>query len=153
MGPGIAMECGVQNGLHIFEDHFYPEIINPKTLDVLPEGETGELVLTTLTRVGMPLIRFRTRDVTSIHHEICDCGRTLMKMSKITGRTDDMLKIRGVSVFPSQIEKVLLNIEGVKPHYQIIITRPGIFDEIEIKVEASPEIFFDNVKQLVNMKN
>ena len=133
IGPGVAMECPEQNGLHIYEDHFYPEIIDPKTHKQLPEGKNGELVLTALTRVGMPLIRFRTKDITNIRHETCGCGRTLVKMDKISGRTDDMLKIKGVSVFPSQIEKALLSIKGVEPHYQIILTRPDILDEIEIK--------------------
>ena len=153
MGPGVAMECNQQNGLHLYEDHFYPEIIDPKTMKQLPENQQGELVLTTLTRVGMPLIRFRTRDVTKLHHEKCGCGRTLIKMDKINGRTDDMLKIKGVSVFPSQIEKALLSIKGVEPHYQIILTRPGNLDKIEVKVEASPDLFFDNVKKLVGIKN
>lgn len=152
MGPGVAMECKEQDGLHLYEDHFYPEIIDPHTLKQLPENTEGELVLTALTRVGMPLIRFRTRDITKIHHETCGCGRTLVKMDKITGRTDDMLKIKGVSVFPSQIEKALLSIEGVEPHYQIILTRPDVLDQIEVKVEASPDIFFDNVKELVGIK-
>lgn len=153
MGPGVAMECSKQDGLHLSEDHFYPEIIDPATLKQLPENTTGELVLTTLTRVGMPLIRFRTRDVTKIHHEKCECGRTLIKMDRITGRTDDMLKIKGVSVFPSQIEKALLSIDGVEPHYQIILTRPDVLDQIEVKVEASPNIFFDNVKELVGIRD
>lgn len=153
MGPGVAMECSQQDGLHLSEDHFYPEIIDPRTLKQVPENTQGELVLTTLTRVGMPLIRFRTRDVTKIHHEKCGCGRTLVKMDRITGRTDDMLKIKGVSVFPSQIEKALLSIDGVEPHYQIILTRPDVLDKIEVKVEASPEIFFDNVKELVGIRD
>lgn len=153
MGPGVAIECSSQDGLHLFEDHFYPEIIDSKTLKQVPEGNTGELVLTTLTRVGMPIIRFRTHDVTSIKHEKCDCGRTLVKMSRITGRTDDMLKIKGVSVFPSQIEKALLSIKGVEPHYQIILTRPDNLDQIEVKVEASPDLFFDNVKELVGTRD
>jgi phenylacetate-CoA ligase len=153
MGPGVAMEFSQQDGLHLYEDHFYPEIIDSKTLKHIPEGQSGELVLTTLTRVGMPIIRFRTHDVTSIKHEKCGCGRTLVKMSKITGRTDDMLKIKGVSVFPSQIEKALLSIKGVEPHYQIILTRPDNLDQIEIKVEASPDIFFDNVKDLVGIRD
>jgi len=152
MGPGVAMECSEQNGLHLYEDHFYPEIIDSKTLKHIPEGQSGELVLTTLTRVGMPIIRFRTHDVTSIKHGKCGCGRTLAKMSKITGRTDDMLKIKGVSVFPSQIEKALLSIQGVEPHYQIILTRPNNLDKIEVKVEASPDIFFDNIKELIGIK-
>lgn len=153
IGPGVAMECSEQNGLHINEDHFYPEVINPETLKQVPENTSGELVLTALTRVGMPLIRFRTKDITKIHHEVCGCGRTLVKMDKISGRTDDMLKIKGVSVFPSQIEKALLSIEGVEPHYQIILTRPDMLDQIEIKVEASPEIFFDNVKELIGIRD
>ncbi|WP_455644965.1 phenylacetate--CoA ligase family protein [Methanosphaera sp.] len=153
MGPGVAMECSQQDGLHLYEDHFYPEIIDPNTMKQLPEGSEGELVLTTLTRVGMPLIRFRTRDITDIHHETCGCGRTLIKMGKIRGRTDDMLKIKGVSVFPSQIEKALLSIKGVEPHYQIILTRPDVLDQIEVKVEASPDIFFDNVKELVGIRD
>ena len=153
MGPGVAMECEQQNGLHLYEDHFYPEIIDSKTLKHIPEGQSGELVLTTLTRIGMPIIRFRTHDVTSIKHAKCGCGRTLVKMSKITGRTDDMLKIKGVSVFPSQIEKALLSIKGVEPHYQIILTRPDNLDQIEVKVEASPDIFFDNVKELMGIRD
>lgn len=153
MGPGVAVECKEQNGLHLNEDHFYPEIIDPHTLKQVPEKQEGELVLTTLTRVGMPLIRFRTRDVTNLRHEKCGCGRTLIKMDKIKGRTDDMLKIKGVSVFPSQIEKALLSVEGVEPHYQIILTRPDVLDQIEVKVEASPNIFFDNVKELVGIKD
>lgn len=153
MGPGVAMECPEQDGLHLYEDHFYPEIIDPDTLKPLGENTSGELVLTTLTRVGMPLIRFRTRDITKIHHETCGCGRTLIKMDKITGRSDDMLKIKGVSVFPSQIEKALLSVEGVEPNYQIILTKPGNIDQIEIKVEASPNIFFDNIKELVGIKD
>ena len=153
MGPGVAMECEKQDGLHLYEDHFYPEIVDSKTLKHVPEGQSGELVLTTLTRIGMPIIRFRTHDVTSLHHGKCGCGRTLVKMSKITGRTDDMLKIKGVSVFPSQIEKALLSIKGVEPHYQIILTRPDNLDQIEVKVEASPDIFFDNVKELVGIRD
>ncbi|MBE6493396.1 MAG: phenylacetate--CoA ligase [Methanosphaera stadtmanae] len=153
MGPGVAMECSEQNGLHLNEDHFYPEIIDPNTMKQLPENTSGELVLTTLTRVGMPLIRFRTRDITKIHHETCGCGRTLVKMDKITGRSDDMLKIKGVSVFPSQIEKALLSVDGVEPHYQIILTRPGVLDQIEVKVEASPNLVFDNVKELVGTRD
>ncbi|AEG18616.1 phenylacetate--CoA ligase family protein [Methanobacterium paludis] len=151
MGPGIGLECQEQNGLHIFEDHFYPEIIDPQTLQTLPDGEKGELVLTTLTREGMPLIRFRTKDITTLRRGTCKCGRTLVKMDRITGRSDDMLKIRGVSIFPSQIEKALLKIDGLEPHYQIIVTRPGQLDELEIQVEASPELFSDEVRELVGI--
>ena len=151
MGPGIGLECQQQEGLHIFEDHFYPEVIDPQTLQTLSDGEKGELVLTTLTREGMPLIRFRTKDITTLRRGTCKCGRTLVKMDRITGRSDDMLKIRGVSIFPSQIEKALLKIDGLEPHYQIIVTRPGQLDELEIQVEASPELFSDEVRELVGI--
>ncbi|CDG65412.1 MAG: phenylacetate-CoA ligase [Methanobacterium sp.] len=152
MGPGIALECPAQDGLHIMEDHFYPEIIDSETQEVLEDGEKGELVLTNLTREGMPIIRFRTKDVTSLSREPCSCGRTMVKMSRITGRTDDMLKIRGVAVFPSQIEKALLKMDGIEPHYQIIATRPHHLDELEVRVETSPKLFSDEVKELVGIK-
>jgi len=128
IGPGVANECMEKNGLHIFEDHFYPEIINPNTLETLSDGEKGELVLTTLTREGMPVLRFRTRDITTLRKDECGCGRTHVKMDRITGRSDDMLKIRGVIVFPSQIERALLKIEGIHPQYQIIVSRPHQLD-------------------------
>ncbi|EKQ51185.1 MAG: coenzyme F390 synthetase [Methanobacterium sp. Maddingley MBC34] len=152
MGPGIALECPQQDGLHVMEDHFYPEIIDSETQEVLGEGKKGELVLTNLTREGMPIIRFRTKDVTSLRREPCSCGRTMIKMDRITGRTDDMLKIRGVAVFPSQIEKALLKMDGIEPHYQIIVTRPQHLDEMEVQVETSPELFSDEVKELVGIK-
>ena len=152
IGPGVAQECEEKNGLHIFEDHFYPEIINSKTLETLPDGEKGELVLTTLTREGMPIIRFRTKDITALRREKCDCGRTLVRMDRITGRTDDMLKIRGVIVFPSQIERALLKIEGLEPHYQIIVTRPQHLDELEVQVETSEKLFSDEVKHVEEVK-
>ncbi|MDI6724921.1 MAG: phenylacetate--CoA ligase [Methanobacterium sp.] len=152
MGPGIALECQEQDGLHVMEDHFYPEIIDSTTLETLPEGEKGELVLTTLTRHGMPIIRFRTKDVTALKREKCGCGRTLIKMDRITGRTDDMLKVRGVAVFPSQIEKALLKVDGLEPHYQIIVSRPHHMDVMEVQVEASPELFSDEIKELVGIK-
>jgi phenylacetate-CoA ligase len=152
IGPGVAMECPVKKGLHIFEDHFYPEIINPHTMKQLPNGEKGELVLTTLTREGMPIIRFRTRDITALNRGVCECGRTQVKMDRITGRTDDMLKIRGVIVFPSQIEKALLKIEGLEPQYQIIVTRPHHLDELEVQVETSPALFSDEVKHVEEIK-
>lgn len=153
MGPGVALECEAQNGLHVMEDHFYPEIIDSETLDTLPEGEKGELVLTNLTREGMPIIRFRTKDITALRKAACSCGRTLIKMDRITGRTDDMLKIRGVAVFPSQIEKALLKMDGLEPHYQIIVTRPQHMDKMEVQVETSPDLFSDEVKELVGIKN
>lgn len=152
IGPGVAQECNQKNGLHISEDHFYPEVVSPETLEPLPDGEKGELVLTTLTREGMPMIRFRTRDITTLRRERCKCGRTLVRMDRITGRTDDMLKIRGVLIFPSQIEKALLEVKGVEPHYQIIVTRPQHLDEIEVQVETSKKIFSDEVKQLEEVK-
>jgi len=152
IGPGVALECPVQDGLHVMEDHFYPEIINSETMEVLSEGEKGELVLTTLTRHGMPIIRFRTKDITTLRSGTCPCGRTMIKMDRITGRTDDMLKIRGVAVFPSQIEKALLKIDGLEPHYQIIVTRPQHLDELEVQVETSTELFSDEVKELVGIK-
>ncbi len=153
IGPGVAQECLEKNGLHIFDDHFYPEIVDPKTLKRLPDGEQGELVLTTLTREGMPVIRFRTRDITVLRKGRCDCGRTLVKMDRITGRSDDMLKVRGVIVFPSQIERALLKIEGLDPHYQIIVTRPHQLDELEVQVEASDILFSDEVKHVEEVKN
>jgi phenylacetate-CoA ligase len=152
IGPGVAMECKDKNGLHISDDHFYPEIIDSNTLKTLPEGEKGELVLTTLTREGMPIIRFRTKDLTALRKGKCECGRTLIKMDRITGRTDDMLKIRGVIVFPSQIEKALLKIKGLEPHYQIIVTRPHHLDEIEVLVENSEKLFSDEVKHVEEAK-
>jgi phenylacetate-CoA ligase len=152
IGPGVGLECSEREGLHISEDHFYPEIIDSQTHDVLPDGERGELVLTTLTREGTPLIRFRTKDVTKLTKGKCGCGRTLVKMDRVTGRTDDMMKIRGVSVFPSQIEKALLRIDEVEPHYQIIVTRPHLMDEVEVQVEASESLFSDEIKELVAIR-
>ena len=148
-GPGVGMECSQQNGLHIAEDIYYPEIIDPNTQKVLGENQPGELVLTNLQREGMPVIRFRTKDLTKITYEKCGCGRTHARMSRITGRSDDMLKVKGVAIFPSQIEKALLKVGDVEPHYMIIVTRPGTLDEIEIKVEASQDIFFDGVKEMM----
>lgn len=152
IGPGVAQECDRKNGLHIFEDHFYPEVVAPDTLEPLPDGEKGELVLTTLTRDGMPMIRFRTRDITTLRREPCKCGRTLVRMDRITGRSDDMLKIRGVLIFPSQIEKALLEVRGVEPHYQIIVTRPQHLDEIEVQVETSRKLFSDEVRHLEEVR-
>jgi phenylacetate-CoA ligase len=152
MGPGVGLECSAQDGLHIFEDHFYPEIIDPETFETVEDGEKGELVLTTLTREGTPLLRFRTKDVTKLTRGKCECGRTLVRMERVKGRTDDMMKIRGVSVFPSQIEKALLRIDGVEPHYQIIVTRPHLMDEMEVRVEASEGLFSDEIKELVGIR-
>lgn len=152
IGPGVANECMEKDGLHIFDDHFYPEIIDPQTLETLPEGENGELVLTTLTREGMPVLRFRTRDITTLRRGECECGRTHVKMDRITGRSDDMLKIRGVIVFPSQIERAILKIPGMEPHYQIIASRPHHLDELEVQVETSPALFSDEVKHVEEVR-
>ncbi len=152
MGPGVSVECIEQKrGLHIFEDHFIPEIIDPDTGEVLPPGEKGELVFTTLTKEAFPVIRYRTRDITRLITEPCTCGRTFYRMEKIMGRTDDMLIIRGVNVFPSQIEHVLMSIEGVEPHYQIIIDKQGALDVMEVQVEVSEEIFSDEIKVLESL--
>ena len=153
MGPGVGVECEAQNGLHIPEDIYYPEIIDSNTGKVLGENTTGELVLTNLEREGMPIIRFRTKDLTKITYEKCSCGRTHGRISRITGRSDDMIKVKGVAIFPSQIEKALLKAGDVEPHYMIIVTRPGTLDEIEIKVEASQDIFFDGVKEMMSVQN
>jgi phenylacetate-CoA ligase len=152
IGPGVAHECDRKAGLHIFEDHFYPEVISPDTLEPLPDGERGELVLTTLSREGMPMIRFRTKDITSLTREACKCGRTHVMMERIMGRTDDMLKIRGVQVFPSKIEKALLEIKGIEPHYQIIVTRPHHLDEMEVQVELSRKLFSDEVRHIEEVR-
>lgn len=152
IGPGVACECLAQDGLHINEDHFYPEIINPVTGEVLPEGETGELVLTTLTKEGMPMLRYRTRDLTSLTRKPCSCGRTLVRMSKVLGRSDDMLIIRGVNVFPSQVESVLLNIGEVSPHYQLIVEREDNLDKLTILVEVTENMFSDEVRGLETLE-
>lgn len=153
MGPGVATECKEQTGLHIQEDHFYPEIIDSDTGEVLEDGEKGELVLTNLTREGMPVIRFRTKDITALRKEKCACGRTTVRMDRITGRSDDMLKIKGVMVYPSQIEAAILQIEGLTANYQIHVSRPKILDEIEVKVETSPELFSDEMKKIEQFEN
>ena len=153
IGPGVAQECTHKEGLHIFSDVFYPEIINPDTGIPVPEGEDGELVITTLTKTGSPLIRYRTRDIVSMTSETCKCGRTSPRISKIKGRTDDMLIIRGINVFPSQIEHVLLGIEETEPHYQLIVSRrENGLDEIEIQVEITPDVFSDEIKQLERLE-
>ena len=151
MGPGVATDCHFHRGLHIFEDHFYPEIIDPKTLEPLPDGETGELVITTLTKEGIPMIRYRTKDLTSITHEKCECGRTTARISRFKGRSDDMLIIRGVNVFPSQIETVLLN-EGYSPNYQIEGDRVNNTDTLDVYVELSPEQFTDSLEEITKQE-
>lgn len=147
MGPGVAGECLERDGLHLNEDHFLVEVINPDTLEPVPAGDVGELVITTLTKEAFPVIRFRTRDLTRILPESCKCGRNLIRMSRVMGRTDDMLIIKGANVFPSQIESVLFDIEGTEPHYQIIIDRKGALDDVTVHVEVSETIFFDEMKK------
>ncbi len=149
IGPGVSSECEEKDGLHINEDLFYPEIIDPASGEVLADGEKGELVLTTLTKEGTPIIRFRTRDITYLMREKCSCGRTIVRMHRLLGRTDDMLIIRGVNVFPSQIEQVLMKIEETEPHYEIIVDRAaGSLDEVEIRVEVEQSFFSDETKNL-----
>jgi phenylacetate-CoA ligase len=141
-----------QEGLHINEDHFYPEIIDPETLVVLPEGSVGELVFTTITKEGLPLIRYRTRDLTRLNYGKCKCGRTLVRMAKCLGRSDDMLIIRGINLFPSQIETVLLEMSEIKPHYRIIVDRVNNLDTLELQVEVDEEFFQDKISQLQNLR-
>ncbi|MDR2820540.1 MAG: phenylacetate--CoA ligase [Desulfovibrio sp.] len=149
MGPGVAMECAASKcGLHVWEDHFLPEIIDPVTGEQLPPGETGELVLTTLTKEGVPLIRFRTRDLTSLDYSPCICGRTHARIARLRGRTDDMLIIRGVNVFPQQIESLLMESEGLTPNYQIIVDRVDNLDTLEVRVEVSDTLFADEIRKL-----
>jgi phenylacetate-CoA ligase len=152
IGPGVASECAEQNGLHINEDHFIPEIINPDSLEVLPEGSVGELVFTTITKEGLPLIRYRTRDLTRLSFEKCRCGRTMVRMDKCLGRSDDMLIIRGVNLFPSQVESVLLEMSEIKPHYQLIVDRVNNLDTLELKVEVEEEFFLDKISQLESLR-
>ena len=148
IGPGVAIECGFQQGMHVFEDHFYPEIINPETGEVLPDGETGELVLTTLSKYAMPMIRYRTRDITKIIAEPCECGRTIRRIARISSRSDDMFIIRGVNVFPSQIETAILSVDGTMPHYNIILYTENGLDNIEVDVEINEELFSDKVRSM-----
>ena len=152
IGPGVASECTVQEGLHINEDHFFPEIIDPETLQVLPEGSSGELVFTTLTKEGLPLIRYRTRDLTRLNFEKCKCGRTMVRMEKCLGRSDDMLIIRGVNLFPSQVESVLLEMSEIKPHYLLIVDRVNNLDTLELKVEVDEAFFQDKISQLESLR-
>jgi len=148
MGPGVASECVHQNGLHVFEDHFIIEIIEPETMEPVPDGQQGEVVFTTLTKEGIPVIRYRTRDISRIVPGECACGRTFRRMERVTGRTDDMLIIRGVNVYPSQIEQVLMGIPGVAPHYQVVLDKRGSMDTVEVQVEVSPELAFDEIREL-----
>ena len=147
MGPGVSGECEERDGLHFCEDYFYPEIVDPETLEPLAEGETGELLVTTLTKEGLPLLRYRTRDISAITHEKCSCGRTLVKMLRPKGRSDDMLIIRGVNVFPAQVEHVILSL-GMDPNYQIIVDRANNLDIMTVCIEMSDHMFSDSVKQI-----
>jgi len=149
MGPGVSFECSEKNGLHINEDHFFVEVIDPKTMKKLKNGEEGELVITTITKQGFPLIRYRTGDITALKREKCKCGRTLTRMNRVFGRTDDMIIVDGINIFPAQIEEVLLQNEEILPHYQIILTRDAGIDIMELKVEVSDKLpFFDELKKL-----
>jgi phenylacetate-CoA ligase len=152
IGPGVASECTIQEGLHINEDHFFPEVIDPKTLKVLPSGSTGELVFTTITKEGLPLIRYRTRDLTRLTYDKCKCGRTMVRMEKCLGRSDDMLIIRGVNLFPSQVESVLLEMNEIKPHYLLIVDRVNNLDTLELKVEVDEAFFQDKISQLETLR-
>jgi phenylacetate-CoA ligase len=148
MGPGVASECVHKYGLHVFEDHFLIEIVDQENLQPLPDGEYGEVVFTTLTKEGIPVVRYRTRDISRIIPGECACGRTFRRMERVTGRSDDMLIIRGVNVFPSQIEQVLTGIPGVAPHYQVVLTKKGSMDNVEVHVEVAPDIAYDEVREL-----
>jgi len=152
IGPGVGVECGEQQGLHIFEDHFLPEIIDPETGEVLPDGTEGELVLTTLSKKAMPMIRYRTRDITAIIPERCGCGRSLRRIQRIGRRSDDMIIIRGVNIFPSQVEAALLAVEGTLPHYRIILTREQGLDQMTVEVEVTPEVLSDQVRMLEDVR-
>jgi phenylacetate-CoA ligase len=151
IGPGVGIECEEQSGLHIFEDHFLLEIVDPATGEVLPDGQEGELVLTTLSKQAMPMIRYRTHDITAVIPEPCACGRTIRRIRRISRRSDDMFIIRGVNVYPSQVEAALLEVEGTLPHYQIILTREHGLDQMEVQVEVTPEVFSDKVGALENL--
>lgn len=154
MGPGVAMQCSENAHSHIFEDHFIPEVIDPDTLEPLPYGTRGELVFTTITKEGIPLIRYRTRDITTLRNDKCACGRTFVTMDRVTGRSDDMLIIRGVNVFPSQIESVLIKNSGGRGlQYQIIVTRKGMLDNMEIQIEMDDALFSDQIRRIEDVKN
>lgn len=148
LGPGVAADCEFHNGLHVYEDHFVPEVINPDTLEPCKEGETGELVFTTITKEALPLFRYRTKDLTSISYDKCECGRTLARISRFKGRSDDMLIIRGVNVFPSQVETALLEIDETSPHYMLIVDRINNLDTLEVQVEVEERFFSDEIKEL-----
>ena len=147
-GPGVATDCDFHKGLHIWEDHFLPEVINPETGEQLPEGSEGELVITCLTKEGQPLIRYRTRDITRLEYEKCECGRTMARIQRFKGRSDDMLIIKGVNVFPSQVEAALLNVDGVTPNYFMTVDRVDNSDTLEVAVEVEDRFFSDDMAEL-----
>lgn len=151
MGPGVATDCNLHCGLHVHEDHFLPEIVDPETLKPVGDGVTGELVFSTLTKEGIPLIRYRTKDLTSLDHSTCECGRTTARIARFKGRTDDMLIIRGVNVFPSQIESALLEMGGTTPHYLMIVDRVNNLDTLEVHVEVEERFFSDEIRALENL--
>ena len=153
MGPGVAYECECKNGSHIAEDHFYPEIINPETGEVLPLGQEGELVFTTLTKTGMPLLRYRTKDLTALMPGTCECGRTSVRFTRILGRSDDMLIIRGINVFPSQVESVILEMPEFAPQYMLIVDRKNNLDTLEVQVELRPDCLSDELGQMIDLRN
>jgi phenylacetate-CoA ligase len=152
LGPGVSSECLEQYGLHVMEDHFIVEVLDPETLSPVPDGQMGELVFTTITKEGIPVIRYRTRDISRIVPEVCPCGRTFRRMERVSGRTDDMLIVRGVNVFPSQIEQVLTGIGGVAPHYQVVLDREGTMDTVEVHVEVTPDFAFDEIRALEGLQ-
>ncbi|MFZ5592397.1 MAG: phenylacetate--CoA ligase family protein, partial [Bacillota bacterium] len=153
LGPGVAMECREKQGMHIFEDHFIAEVIDPDTGENLPYGAQGELVFTSLTKQALPIIRYRTRDITVLDDRPCACGRTFVRMRRVTGRSDDMLIVRGVNVFPSQVESVLLEFGETEPHYLLVVDRKSNLDELEVWVELSEKMFSDQVRQLEGLEN
>lgn len=152
IGPGVGYECECQNGTHLCEDHFYPEIINPETGESMNEGEMGELVFSTITKDGMPLLRFRTRDLTSLNYEKCSCGRTAVRMGRILGRSDDMLIIRGVNVFPSQVESIICEMPELEPHYVLVVDRVNNLDTFEVQVEVNEDFYSDEIIKMLNLK-
>ena len=153
MGPGVAGECGARDGMHLQEDHFLVECLDPETLEPVPEGEVGELVITSLTKEATPVLRYRTRDLAALDRRPCPCGRTGVRMSRVKGRSDDMIIVRGVNVFPSQVEEALLRVEGTAPHYLIEISRPGALDEAVVKVEVRPADFRDEMRQMIELRD
>lgn len=152
IGPGVSADCHCHKGLHIYEDHFVPEIIDSDSLEQVEDGQTGEIVFTTLTKEALPLLRYRTRDITSLHYEKCDCSRTLVRMGRLQGRTDDMLIIRGVNIFPSQVESALLELGETSPHYQLIANRVNNLDVLEVRVELNEHFFSDEIGEIEKLK-